>query len=41
MASDTGEAVIEKGSDFISSILDAGIDVITEKAGGLFEPATE
>ena len=41
VASDTGEALIEKGSDFISLILDTRIDVITEKAGGLFEPATE
>ena len=32
---------MEKASDFISPIIDAGIDVITEKAGELFEAEAE
>ncbi|MCH8551782.1 MAG: hypothetical protein LAT62_07590 [Natronospirillum sp.] len=36
VASDTGEALMEKASDFISPILDAGIELVTEKAGELF-----
>lgn len=41
VASDTGEALMEKASDFISPIIDAGIGLITEKAGELFEPEAE
>lgn len=41
VASDTGEALMEKSSDFISPIIDAGIDLITEKASELFEPEAE
>lgn len=38
VASDTGEALMDKASEFISPIIDAGIDLIKEKAGELFEP---
>lgn len=41
VASDTGEALMEKASDFISPIIDAGIELVTEKAGELFEEADE
>jgi hypothetical protein len=41
VASDTGEALMEKASDFISPIIDAGIDRITEKAGELFDAEAE
>jgi len=41
VASDTGEALMEKASDFISPIIDAGIDLVTEKARELFEEADE
>lgn len=41
VASDTGEALIEKASDFISPIIDAGIDLVTEKARELFEETDE
>ena len=41
VASDTGEVLMEKACDFISPILDAGIDAIKEKATELFEPAEE
>lgn len=37
VASDTGEALMENASEFISPIIDAGIDSITEKVAGLFE----
>lgn len=36
LASDTGEALMDKASDFISPIIDAGIEQIIEKAGELF-----
>ena len=41
VASETGEILIEKASDFISPIIDAGIEKITEKAGELFESKPE
>ncbi|WP_062374589.1 hypothetical protein [Halomonas sp. KX33721] len=41
VASDTGEALMEKASDFISPIIDAGVDLVTEKARELFEEADE
>lgn len=41
VASDTGEALMEKASDFISPIIDAGIDLVTEKARELFEEADD
>lgn len=41
VASDTGEALMEKASDFISPIIDAGIDLVKEKARELFEEADE
>lgn len=41
VASDTGEALIEKSSEFISPIIDAGIDLITEKTVVLFEPEAD
>lgn len=41
VASDTGEVLMEKTSDFISPIIDAGIDLVTEKAKELFEEADE
>ncbi len=37
LASDTGEALIDKASDYFSPIIDIGIDAITEKAQELFE----
>ncbi|EPC6136417.1 hypothetical protein CGT72_15695 [Vibrio cholerae] len=36
VASDTGEALMDKTSDFISPIIDAGIELITAKAVVLF-----
>ncbi|WP_439133817.1 hypothetical protein [Pseudomaricurvus sp.] len=39
VASDTGEALMEKASDFISPILDAGIDLVSKRAGELFKDA--
>ena len=41
VASDTGEALMDKASDFISPIIDAGIDLITQKATELFEAEDE
>ncbi|WP_411369186.1 hypothetical protein [Pseudidiomarina salilacus] len=41
VASDTGEALMEKASDFISPIIDAGVDLVAEKARELFEEADE
>lgn len=41
VASDTGEALMEKASDYISPIMDAGIHLVTEKARELFEEADE
>lgn len=41
VASDTGEALMDKASEFISPIIDAGIDLIKEKANELFEPDAE
>jgi len=37
VASDTGEALMDKASEFISPIIDAGIDLLAEKAEALFE----
>lgn len=37
LASDTGEALMDKASVYFSPIIDLGIDAITEKAGELFE----
>ncbi|MBE3654326.1 hypothetical protein [Vibrio navarrensis] len=37
VASDTGEALMDKASDFISPIIDAGIELITAKAVELFD----
>lgn len=37
VASDTGEALMDKASEFISPIIDAGIELVGEKAGELFE----
>ncbi|UZE96221.1 hypothetical protein [Alkalimarinus alittae] len=36
LASDTGEALMDKASGFISPIIDAGVEVIAERAGELF-----
>lgn len=41
VASDTGEALMDKASDFISPIIDAGIELITAKAAELFEADAE
>ncbi len=41
VASDTGEALMERASNFISLIIDAAIDLVTERAGELFEEAGE
>ena len=37
VASETGEALMDKASDFISPIIDVGIDLIIVKAGELFK----
>jgi len=37
LASDTGEALMDKASDYFSPIIDSRIDAITEKAVELFE----
>jgi hypothetical protein len=37
LASDTGEELMDKASDYFSPIIDIGIDAITEKAQELFE----
>ncbi|HBC05373.1 MAG TPA: hypothetical protein DC015_14535 [Aequorivita sp.] len=41
VASDSGEALMDKASEFISPIIDAGIELVTEKAGELFENDVE
>lgn len=41
VASDSGEALMDKASDFISPIIDAGIERITERAGELFDANAE
>lgn len=41
VASDTGEALMDKASDFISPIIDAGIERITARAGELFDANVE
>ncbi|MCA1772172.1 MAG: hypothetical protein LC677_05955 [Halomonas sp.] len=41
VASDTGEALMERASNFISPIIDAGIESVAERAGELFEEAGE
>ena len=41
VASDTGEALMEKASDFISPIIGASIGLITQKAGELFDSEAE
>lgn len=41
VASDTGEALMNKASEYISPIIDIGIEVITEKVGELFEAEGE
>lgn len=41
LASDTGEALIDNASDFISPIIDAGIDLIKIKYGELFDQESE
>ena len=41
LASDTGEALMDKASDFISPIIDAGIEQIIEKTGELFADNAE
>lgn len=41
VASDTGEALMDKASEFISPIIDAGIALVSEKAGELFKDEAE
>lgn len=41
VAADTGDALMDKASGFISPIIDASIELIKEKAGELFMPETE
>lgn len=41
VASDTGEALMERASNFISPIIDAAIDLVKERAGDLFKEAGE
>lgn len=41
VASDSGEALMDKASEFISPIIDAGIELVTAKAGELFEDDAE
>ncbi len=41
VASDTGEALMERASNFISPIIDAAIDLVTERTSELFEEAGE
>lgn len=41
VASDTGEALMDNASDFISPIIDAGIELITAKAVELFDADAE
>lgn len=41
LASDTGEALMDKASGFISPIIDAGVEVIAERAGELFGSDSE
>lgn len=41
VASDTGEALMDKASEFISPIIDLGSEAITEKIGELFENEEE
>ena len=41
VASDSGDALMDKASEFISPIIDAGIELLTEKAVELFEDNAE
>ena len=41
VASDSGDALMDKASEFISPIIDAGIELLTEKAVELFEDYAE